>query len=156
MRIEKACYKNADSEDYRIVLMTNDFRCIESVLEFSNYLVSQNYSPITVDNYTRDLKVYFEWLEAMSLSYLEATPVDIGLYLQYLNGGVWENPKDEVAVTVEVDFETGETKRKHEKAAVSINKSMAAVSSFYTYREKVIQELSSPCIMKSAKRSTNT
>lgn len=153
MRIEKAQFKNAESEDYRLVLMTDDFRCIEPVLEFSNYLVTQGYSPNTVDDYIRGLKVYFEWLESIGLSYLEAKPVDIGLYLQYLNGGVWDNPKDEVAVTIDVDPTTGEVNRKQERAANTINKMMSVVSSLYTYREKVFEELTSPCIMKTTRRS---
>lgn len=60
--------------------------------------------------------------------------------------------ENEVAVTLEVDSETGQTKEKRDKAAVTINKMMAAVSSFYRYRENVIQELTSPCVMTKGKR----
>ena len=53
MRIEKAQYKKANPGDYWLVLMSDHFHCVEPVLEFSNHMVSMNYSPNTIDDYTR-------------------------------------------------------------------------------------------------------
>lgn len=135
LRIEKAQFKGEKS--YRLVLLRDKCEIVEEVLLFSNYLISQGFSLNTADSYVRDLKVFFNYLDAKSLDYKDVQPINIGWYIEYLNG--YEPNKIRI-------------ENVSKRAIGTINRMLAAVSAFYKYCELVIKDVKSPFIMTGTKR----
>lgn len=98
-----------------VVLVDTDMRIISEVLDFTNTLSLQGKSINTIENYVRDLKVFYEWLEREGLKFYEVKPSFIPNFIEY------------------IDMKSN----KGRVSPATLNRYLATLSSFYRHFEVV-------------------
>lgn len=102
--------------NWSIVLVNKKLNIIEEVALFLNYLKIKGLSPNTVDNYCRDMRVYFNWLNENTLYFYNVTKRDMISFIGYVQESVGN---------------------KRVKSPRTINRYLATLSSFYRYYEGI-------------------
>jgi integrase/recombinase XerD len=113
LRVEKALGENGRQ---RFVVVDEEYRIVEEITLFLNYLENRGMSEGTIETYCRDLKEYFNWLEYKKLKFYDIHRRDLVSWTKYLDNSV------------------GKGKQKVERTK---NKYLATISSFYSYYEEV-------------------
>ena len=127
MYIEKAKYQQGK---IKWILLNNDLTINEEALFFSNMLSSQGYSINSINGYLRDLKMYFEYLILKDIRLEEIRPLHVSQFVDYLKG----NEQEDVT---NIDLVS-------RRATSTINRVLAALSTFYRILENVDQKMKSP------------
>lgn len=125
MHVVKATYESGRS---KYVLLDDNFDIHEEALFFSNYLYSQGYSINTIEGYLRDIKKYLEYIKEKDINLDEVKPIHISQFIDFLKGFEQEG-------VINLDMEV-------KRSAATINRKLAAVSTFYCCLEssKVIYD----------------
>jgi integrase/recombinase XerD len=105
------------------LVLDSKFKPVASVLEFTKFLEATDKSPNTVKAYVHHLKLYWEFLEIESLSWVEVGLEALTDFIRWLQTG------DNSSVTTIGNVESKRTNK-------TINLIMAAVSSFYDYHSR--------------------
>jgi site-specific recombinase XerD len=103
---------------------------VEIVDRFLKFLQNRALSPNTVQAYARDLTHFFRFLHQHGLGFGEVGPAAIVEFLDYLTHLPVRRPGKQQALAVVTHDDRGPGRR---RAATSINRTMAAVSSFYEF-----------------------
>jgi integrase/recombinase XerD len=114
----------------RWLLVDDDGVPVEIVGRFLRFLQNRQLSPNTVAAYARDLTLFFRFLAARGLTYEAVGPALIVDFLDFLTHLPVRRPGRQQALTV-VTADTGGPGRR--RTGSSINRTMAAVSSFYEF-----------------------
>src|SRR5699024_5224152 len=101
-----------DDGSQSVVLVDDKYQIVEEVALFLNYLEKRGRSVNTIENYCRDMKEYYTWLNEEGLKFYE---VNRRIMISW------------------IDFINNEIGNKNEKSARTVNRYMATVSSFYNY-----------------------
>ena len=126
--VEKAMYENGKT---KLLIVDEKYNIHEKALFFSSYLYSQGYSVNTIDGYIRDLKNFINYLEMKGWLIEEIRPLQIAAYMDYLQG--YE--------------QTGVISLNEEKrSAVTINRTLASLASFYKCLENADAVNKSPFV----------
>lgn len=96
------------------VLVDRNYKIVEEVALFLNYLEMKGMSINTIEGYCRDLKTYYTWLNEMNIKFYEVTS---RMLISW------------------IDFIKNETKNKKKLSARTINRQIATISSYYNYFE---------------------
>jgi hypothetical protein len=132
MQVEKAVYENKEE---RLVLLDKDYNIVEEVLLFSNYLYATGCSANTIESYLYDLKLFYQFLNEAQLIFKDIRPSHISKYIGFLLERVG--------------------RQKESLEPTTINRKLAAVSSFYHYRESVFGDVASPFKMVGCRRPSS-
>jgi integrase/recombinase XerD len=111
VKVEQAILKDGT---HTAILFDDEFNIVEPVLIFTNWLQQKGMSPNTVISYVQSLKAFFEWLEIEGISFHQVKPAFMPRFIAYVD-------------------EQGE--KSGQKAASTINRYLAAVSSMYRHFE---------------------
>lgn len=143
MRLEKALYKADKKGMYKVryLLVDDKFNVQEEALFFDNWLEANGYSPNTIEGYLRDLKAFFNFLEYKGLRLNEIKPLHVVAFLDYLKG---YKDKDIIDISEENKRRSGAT----------VNRMLAAVSSFYKCLETADITEKSPFVYLDGVRPT--
>lgn len=102
--------------NWSVVLVDSELNIIEEVALFLHYLETKSLSINTLESYCRVLKEYYTWLDKENLKFYEVTKRNTISFIAYIHDSV------------------GNKKRKSPR---TVNKYLAALSSFYTYYEGI-------------------
>jgi hypothetical protein len=114
----------------RWLLVDEAGRSIEIVGRFLRFLQNRAMSPNTVQAYARDLTHFFRFLDQRQVGFGDVGPAVIVDFLEYLTHLPVRRPGKRQALAVVTTDAQGAGRR---RAATSINRTMAAVSSFYEF-----------------------
>lgn len=109
-----------------VVLVDENFKIVEPVALFLEYLNKKGYALNTIESYCSGLKEYFIWLKKENLRFHEVTKRDMFSWIEY------------------IETEAGD---KQIKSARTINKYLAIVGSFYSYFESYGGYIDNPIII---------
>lgn len=113
----------------RVELLGEDGAPIEVVSGFLRFLAARDCSPNTLVSYAYDLRHLWRFLDRDGLSWEQFAPRHAIALLEYLRTVPSRRPRQRMALTVVVDADGPATKL----AASTVNRILAAVSSFYEY-----------------------
>jgi integrase/recombinase XerD len=114
----------------RWLLVDDDGVPVEIVGRFLRFLQNRQLSPNTVAAYARDLTLFFRFLDARGLTHEAVGPALIVDFLDFLSHLPVRPPGKQQTLTVVTADRGGPGRR---RAGSSINRTMAAVSSFYEF-----------------------
>ena len=156
MRVQKIERSGSGEASY-ILLDAND-QPIEVVSSFLRHLHARGFSPNTLAAYAYDLLHFLSFLEQQQLTYLEFTPAHALDLLAYLRALPSRKRVQRLGVTL-CTMDEGQSAI--HLAATTINRILAAVSSFYEYlilsgrlldRENPIQKVDDQALARVAER----
>src|SRR5258708_7687141 len=142
--------KGGDHSDVSYRLLDGADQPIEAVSDFMRHLQARGFSPNTQAAYAYDLLHFMSFLEQQQLNYLDFTPRHALDFLAYLRA--LPNRKQVQRLSMVLCTTAAGESATHLSAS-SINRVLAAVSSFYEYlilsgkltrRENTIQKTDSP------------
>jgi integrase len=119
-----------DSSELSCTLYDDAGEPVAVVTAFLNHLAARGYSPNTHAAYAYDLLHFYEFLARTHLSIEEFTPPQAVALLDYLRGVPSRRPAQRLGLTL-CTSDAGQPARR--LAATTINRILAAVSSFYEY-----------------------
>src|SRR6266516_7798054 len=128
MRVQRIQLTN--EHDFSFELLDDDNQLIPIVSGFMSHLHARGFSPNTQAAYAYDLLHFMSFLKAQQLTYLEFTPMhalDLLAYLRAIPSRRQGSRLSIVLCTIEAGRSTTHL------SAASINRILAAVSSFYEY-----------------------
>ena len=128
MRVRRIQLEN--EHDFSFELLDDDNQCIPIVSGFMSHLHACGFSPNTQAAYAYDLLHFMSFLKQQQLTYLEFTPMhalDLLAYLRAIPSRRQGSRLSIVLCTTEAGRSTTHL------SAASINRILAAVSSFYEY-----------------------
>lgn len=111
MRVVKTI--SPDNKKISFAVVDKNFKIIEEILLFTHYLEIKNISLNTIEQYCRNLKEYFIWLESEQIKFYDVQPKNIINFISYLD------------------------KKNETYSANTLNNILASVSSFYQYYETI-------------------
>lgn len=109
-----------DSNQLRWIVIGDNYLPIEPIREYLFFLESIKKSPNTIRTYAHHLKIYWEFIEANSISWDQITIEVIARFVALLNGLVGNE-----------DFY-----QQQKRSAKTINQIIIAISSFYQYHHR--------------------
>lgn len=110
------------------LLVNDNYKIIEEVSLFLNYLETKRMSLNTIENYCRKLKVFYEWLSTEKIKFNQTTPRNIVSFINYLDK---------------------ESNRDTPLSPNTINNYISAITSFYNYLSNTRNNISNPFNNKS-------
>ena len=113
----------------RVELLDEDGDPIEVVAGFLRFLAARDCSPNTLVSYAYDLRHLWRFFERDGLTWAEFAPRHSIALLEYLRSVPSRRPRQRMSLTVVVDADGPATKL----APSTVNRVLAAVSSFYEY-----------------------
>jgi integrase len=156
MKVQRG--KSSDGHSIAYTLVDDHDQPIEAISGFMRHLHARDCSPNTLAAYAYDLRHFFSFLQEHHLTYLEFTPVHALELLAYLRALPSRMPARRLSLVLcTTDSEGSAT----HLAATSINRMLAAVSSFYEYlilsgqlatRGNPIQKVDDPVTARVAER----
>ncbi len=121
--------QRGEEGSHRVDLLDEGGEPVEVVSGFLRFLAARDCSPNTLVSYAYDLRHLWRFFDRDGLSWQEFAPRhSIGL-LEYLRSVPSRRPRQRMTLTVVVDADGPATKL----AATTVNRILAAVSSFYEY-----------------------
>jgi len=120
----------AGCAETRFDLRDDNDESVAPVLSFLEYLKARRYSPNTQSAYAHDLLHFFQFLQGEDLSWQEFRPPHAIELLKYLRTLPSRRPVKRAGLVMCIDDGQGSARR---LAAATINRALAAVSSFYEY-----------------------
>jgi integrase len=126
MRVQKV-YVNSG---YEFALLDNEGLAIPIVADFLGYLRARGCSPNTIVAYAHDLRHLFQFLEGAHIHYQEFTPRRTLDFLQYLRALPSHRKVRQLAPELS---RSGPEGRTTQLAPTTVNRILAAVSTFYEY-----------------------
>ena len=156
MKVQRS--KPGDDHPIPYTVVDDHDQPIEAISGFMRHLCARDCSPNTLAAYAYDLLHFFSFLHQHQLTYLEFTPVHALELLAYLRALPSRKPARRLSLVLCTT--DGEGSATH-LAATSINRILAAVSSFYEYlilsgqlatRENPIQKVDDPVAVRVAER----
>ena len=114
---------------HRVDLLDEDDEPVEVVSGFLRFLAARDCSPNTLVSYAYDLRHLWRFFDRDGLSWQEFAPRHSIALLEYLRSVPSRRPRQRMTLTVVVDADGPATKL----AATTVNRILAAVSSFYEY-----------------------
>jgi integrase/recombinase XerD len=121
LRVEKAFYEHGAA---KWLLVDDEFRIVEEVLQFTNYLYAAGYSPNTIEGYLRDIKTFLLFLKKKQLCFFSVEASHIPEYVAYL-----------------ADYGDKNGENDEWRSNTTINRMLAAVASCYRYHVKVLNTI---------------
>ncbi|REE81231.1 site-specific recombinase XerD [Paenibacillus taihuensis] len=116
---------------YSYVVIDDDYNIIEEITCFLDYLETKGRSENTIETYSHCLAKYFEWLNSENLKFYEVNKRKMISWVKYLKS----DDKN--------------------MAAVTVNKHLAAVGSFYNYYEGIGGFISENPLKTKVERESN-
>jgi integrase len=119
-----------DNGAFRVELLGDDGEAIEVVGGFLRFLAARDCSPNTLVAYAHDLRHLWRFFARQELTWAQFSPPDSIAFLEYLRSVPSRRPRQRMTLTVATaDAEGPGTKL----APTTVNRILAAVSSFYEY-----------------------
>jgi integrase len=118
-----------DGGGLQVELLGDDGVPVEVVSGFLRFLAARDCSPNTLVSYAYDLRHLWRFLERDGLTWEQFVPRHAIALLEYLRTVPSRRPRQRMALTVVVDADGPATKL----APSTVNRILAAVSSFYEY-----------------------
>ena len=128
MKVQHA--KRSDHQAISYTIVDDHEQPIEVVSGFMRHLHARGFSPNTLAAYVYDLLHFFSFLQQHHLTYLEFIPVHALDLLAYLRALPSRRPAQRLSLVLCTSDEEGSATH---LAATTINRMLAAVSSFYEY-----------------------
>jgi integrase len=128
MKVQHA--KRSDNQTVPYTIVDDNEQPIEVVSSFMRHLHARGFSPNTLAAYAYDLLHFLSFLQQHHLTYLEFTPFHALDLLAYLRALPSRKPAQRLSLVLSTSDEEGSATH---LAATSINRILAAVSSFYEY-----------------------
>src|SRR5260370_15652146 len=137
--------------DETFELLDDDGQAIPGIAGFLQYLRARGCSPNTLSAYAYDLLHFMTFLKEQQLTYLDFAPRHAFLFLEYLSMLPGRKRAQRLSLVLSTTTEEGSSATRLSRA--SINRTFAAVSSFYEYlilsgadapRENPIQQVDDP------------
>jgi len=113
-----------------VTLLEDDGEPVGVVSEFLHHLAARNCSPNTLVAYAYDLRHLWTFLASQDLTWDEFRPRHALSLLEYLRALPSRRPRQRLSLTIATQDATGPATR---LAPTTINRILAAVSSFYEY-----------------------
>ena len=114
---------------HRVDLLGEDGEPVEVVSGFLRFLAARDCWPDTLVSYAYDLRHLWRFFDRDGLTWAEFAPRHSIALLEYLRSVPSRRPRQRMTLTVVVDADGPATKL----AATTVNRILAAVSSFYEY-----------------------
>lgn len=111
LKVEKT--KSDNGVEY-FVVVDEDYKIIEEVVLFLNWLEKKGMSVGTLETYSNDLKEFFSWLEIKEMKFYEVRKRDMLSWLDYLENNVGKGKP---------------------KSARTKNRYLSTIASFYRFYE---------------------
>lgn len=127
MRVGKSA---ADGRAGTVELLDDEDRSIEIVSRFLQHLAARGCSPNTVSSYAYDLRHLWEFLDSRRLTWDAFRPTHALALLEYLRAVPSRRPRQRMSLTVVTISEDAPATK---LAPTTVNRILAAVSSFYEY-----------------------
>jgi integrase len=156
MKVQRVTASSPREVLYTIV--DDDDQPIEVISSFMRHLHARDFSPNTLAAYAYDLLHFFSFLKQHDLTYLDFTPIHALELLAYLRAIPSRKPAHRLSLILCTADSAGSATH---LAAPSINRILAAISSFYEYlilsgqlatRENPIQKVDDPVTARVAER----
>src|SRR5438128_286439 len=157
MRIQRIQQGNLNQIAFE--LLDDDGQAIPAVAGFLRHLRARGCSPNTLSGYAYDLLHFMTFLKEQQLTYLEFAPRHAFLFLEYLS--MLPSRKRAQRLSLVLSTTTNEGTSSTRLAPATINRTFAAVSSFYEYlilsgefasRENPIQQVDDSALARVAER----
>jgi integrase len=157
MRVRRMQLDN--EHDISFELLDDDDQSIPIVSSFMRHLRARGCSPNTLSAYVYDLLHFMSFLQEQHLPYLEFRPPHALLFLEYLSQLSSRKAARRLGLVLSTTTADGASATRLSPA--TINRSFAAVSSFYEYlilaghfseRENPIQKVPDPAISRVSER----
>jgi integrase len=151
-------HKDSD-HDETFELLDDDDQPISVVAGFLRHLCARGCSPNTLSAYAYDLLHFMTFLKEQQLTYQEFTPPHALQFLEYLS--TIPSRKQAQRLSLVLSTTTGEGTSATRLSPATINRTFAAVSSFYEHlilsgefmqRENPIQQVDDPALARVAER----
>ena len=84
-KIEKTIRSNGEKS---IVLVNEDYKIVEEVVLFLNYIEKKGNALNTIDSYCRDLKEFYNWLDKEGLKFYEVSKRTMISWIDYVHNAV--------------------------------------------------------------------
>ncbi len=123
-------WQHDDEGSRQVELLDEDGEPIEVVSGFMRFLAARDCSPNTLLSYAYDLRHLWRFLDRAGLSWEEFAPRHSIALLEYLRSVPSSRPRQRMTLVVVVDADGGPATK---LAASTVNRILAAVSSFYEY-----------------------
>ncbi len=114
---------------HQVELLDDDGEPVEVVSGFLRFLAARNCSPNTLVSYAYDLRHLWRFFARNGLTWQEFAPRHSIALLEYLRSVPSRRPRQRMVLTVVIDADGPATKL----APSTVNRILAAVSSFYEY-----------------------
>jgi len=156
MKVQRITASSIGAVLYTIV--DDDDQPIEVISSFMHHLHARDFSPNTLAAYAYDLLHFFSFLKQHDLTYLDFTPIHALELLAYLRAIPSRKPAHRLSLVLCASEEGASATH---LAATTINRMLAAISSFYEYlilsgqlatRENPIQKVDDPVTGRVAER----
>jgi integrase len=121
--------QRGEEGSHRVDLLDEDGEPVEVVSGFLRFLAARGCSPNTLVSYAYDLRHLWRFFDRDGLTWAEFAPRHSVALLEYLRSVPSRRPRQRMTLTVVVDADGPATKL----AATTVNRILAAVSSFYEY-----------------------
>ena len=157
MRVHHIRKDNDHDETFE--LLDDDGQAIPVVAGFLRHLRARGCSPNTLSAYAYDLLHFMTFLKEQQLTYLDFSPRHAFLFLEYLS--MLPSRKIAQRLSLMLSTTTDEGTSATRLSPATINRTFAAVSSFYEYlilsgefiqRENPIQQIDDPALARVAER----
>src|SRR5258708_26532048 len=157
MRVHHIRKDNDHDETFE--LLDDDGQAIPVVAGFLRHLRARGCSPNTLSAYAYDLLHFMTFLKEQQLTYLDFSPRHAFLFLEYLS--MLPSRKRAQRLSLVLSTTTDEGTSATRLSPVTINRTFAAVSSFYEYlilsgafiqRENPIQQIDDPALARVTER----
>lgn len=148
-----------DNHDETFELLDDNGQTIPVVAGFLRHLRARGYSPNTLSAYAYDLLHFMTFLKEQQLTYLDFAPRHAFLLLEYLSMHPSRKQAQRLSLVLSTTTDDGASATRLSPA--TINRTFAAVSSFYEYlmlsgeftsRENPIQQVHDPALARVAER----
>ena len=145
--------------DISFELLDDDDQPIPVVSSFMRHLSARGYSPNTLSAYVYDLLHFMSFLQEQHLTYLEFRPPHALLFLEYVSQLPSRKAAQRLGLVLSTTTADGASATRLSPA--TINRTFAAVSSFYEYlilagyfteRENPIQKVPDPALARVPER----
>ncbi len=132
---------------------------VEVISGFMHYLHARGYSPNSLSAYCYDLLRFMSFLQEQHLSYQEFAPPDALRFLEYLSRYPSQKPVQRLGLVLSTTTPEGNSTTR--LAPATVNRTFAAVSSFYEYlilsgrlaeHENPIQQVDDPALARVSER----